>query len=522
LPENGGCKVTVHIHVPEGAMNRRKDPPRLQDIAYLKINEMVLRAVVNWTSRLRSAAVKGRNSWLQEIMSVKEKCAQLRHILASLPLPIISEYIHRYAIRNFTNIIAFYDRNSDCPLISRIWKRQLHKDICEDILKTVVFPCICTCNLRNVESKFVQELFVKLLYVIPNIHGLILPKAQHLSYMQLFVERIQILTHLQEFRFHVGCTTEILIELSKYCPLLNSISVKGSRRVDDKCVRHLLKLRHLLTLNLANTSVSRNSYKALLSGLPEIQNVTWFRPIDPVLRNLTTNLPSVTTFTGNISDAELLVHKCPNITELTLLFIIEDITDLGKLNSVATLSIHGGNCIAIRLNIVITILGPTLAVLKLNHVRNINISDLIEFCDVLSSLNISSCHVIYGGMLDPELPHFQNLKELRLSHNWGPFDFCSVLHLYVNLNVLRVVGMEQVTSTSISRTVTAGGLRHVTEFFVNFCGDMSMDTVWLLLQNCPGLTELGNINGWSHVTEDEMEMFLNFLKNNNLSLVVYH
>lgn len=329
-------------------MNRRKEPPRLQDMVYPKIHKMVRRAGVNWTHRLRSAAVKGRNSWLQEVESVEEECVQLRQILGSLTPRVISEYIQRYAIREFTNIIAFYDNDSGHPLITRIWKRQVHQDICANILKSVIFPSISICNLDNMESEFVQELFIKLLYVIPNIQVLILPKAQHLSYMQLLVERIQILTHLRGFHFHVGCTTEILIELSKYCPRLSSISVNDSRGVDDKCVRHLLKLRRLLTLNLANTSVSRNGYKEILSGLPEIQNVTWPRPIDPVLRNLRTNLPSVTTFIGNISYAQLLVRKCPNITELTILFVREDITDLGKLKSVAILSIHEGNCIPIR------------------------------------------------------------------------------------------------------------------------------------------------------------------------------
>jgi hypothetical protein len=125
--------------------------------------------------------------------------------------------------------------------------------------------------------------------------------------MQLLVERIQILTHLQEFCFHTGCTTEIIIQLSKYCPHMKKISVQDSRRVDDQCVEHLLKLRHLLSLNIAETSVSANSYATLLSGLPQVRDVVWFHPIDPVLGNLTLCLPSVEAFVGIISDAKLLV-----------------------------------------------------------------------------------------------------------------------------------------------------------------------------------------------------------------------
>jgi hypothetical protein len=113
------------------------------------------------------------------------------------------------------------------------------------MLKAVRLPCMSTCDMGITESEFVQELLIKLPYAIPNIKALILPPLKRLNYMQLFVERIQILTQLQEFRFHVGCTTEIIIELSKYCPHMKNLSVRFSICVDDVCVEHLLKLTHV-------------------------------------------------------------------------------------------------------------------------------------------------------------------------------------------------------------------------------------------------------------------------------------
>jgi hypothetical protein len=169
------------------------------------------------------------------------------------------------------------------------------------MFKAVLLPCVSRCNIGITESGFVQELLIQLLYVIPNIKALIFPPEERLNYMQLFVERIPFLTQLQEFRFHVGCTTEIIIELSKYCPHLIKLSVQDSRRVDDECVENLLKLTHLRALNVADTSISINGYRALLSGLPQVEVVTWFGPIDPVLRDLTAYLPSVRKFVGKIS-----------------------------------------------------------------------------------------------------------------------------------------------------------------------------------------------------------------------------
>jgi hypothetical protein len=490
-------------------------------MAYPKMKNMVREAGVKWVRRLRSAAVTSRNSWLQEIKSVEEECVLVRQIIASLPLPIASVYINHYIIREFINIIASYDYDNGRPQITRICDGKVHRDICVTMLKTVIFPCIFTCDIREVESEFVQELLIKLLYIIPNVEILILPNAQRLNYMPLLVRRIQLLIQLQEFHFHVGCTTEILIELSKYCPHLKKISVEGSRRVNDECVRHLLKLRHVLSLDIADTQITTNGYTALLSGLPEIQTVIWYHPIDPVLRNLRAPLLSVTKFTGNVSDARLLVINCPNITELTLLSTTEDISGVGELRNVTMLSIQGGSYIALRFNNIITFLGRNLTVLKMGHVVDISINDLVNSCTVLNSLEISSCHVVYTEMLEPELPHFRNVKELRLIGNRGQFGFNCILRMYANLNVLHVVAMEQINDMYITGVVMAGGFRNLTEFIIDLCGYLSMETAWLLLQNCPDLTELGNIGSWSGVTEDAILIFLNFIKNNNLSLVVH-
>jgi hypothetical protein len=509
--------VSNNLSISESAMTKRNDPSSLQDMAHRKVCKMLRESGVKWALRIHSAAVMGRESWLREIKSVEEECVLVRHKITSLPMPLVRDGIALYAVQEFAKLIAAYNNANGRPLLTRIFDREIYEEVYGNMLKAVLLPCISECDIGIADSDFVQELLIKLLYVIPNITSLNLPPVQRPSYMQLLVERIQILTHLQEFHFHTGCTTEIIVELSKYCPQMKKLSVQDSRRVDNKCVEHLLKLRHLLSLNVAETSVSTNSYTALLSGLPQIQEVTWFRPIDPVLRNLTVCLPSVTVFVGTISDAELLVQKCPNITKLLLYFPTQDFSDVGKLRNVTSVSIRKCSYTVIRFNDVIRQFCSTLTILNMHQVENIHMDDIINYCTGLHSLWINFCHITYTEIFHPELPHFQNLKKLSLRRNWGPFDFCSVLHLYVNLNVLHVVGMGQITDTVIGHIVTAGGFRNVTEFEFIRCGYLSMDTACLLMQNCPNLTKLGDINTWPIVANEEVVTFLNFMRNNNIS-----
>jgi hypothetical protein len=167
-------------------------------------------------------------------------------------------------------------------------------------------------------------------------------------------------------------------------------------------------------------------------------------------------------------------------------------------------------------------LGTTLTKLEMNRADNLKIDDLINYCSVLNSLSIRFCRIICTETFDGDskLPHFKNLEELRLFHNGVQFDFSSILHLYVNLKVLRIVGMQEVTQTFITRVVTAGGFRNVAELVLEDCGRLSIDTAWLLMQNCGNLTKLAKMSSWRGVTRGELEALLDYVRNNNLSLSV--
>ncbi|PNF23800.1 hypothetical protein B7P43_G16127 [Cryptotermes secundus] len=501
-------------------MGKRNYPVRLEELAFMEVCQMVRGAGVNWTRRLNEAAVTGHSSWLQEVKSVEEECVLVRAHLASLPVPLVSEVIIFYAFQEFIKLVEHYHHHDPRPLISRIIDRQVHESVCINMLKAVLLPCISKCDIRNMNSGFVQELVIKLLCAIPNIKSLNLPPLLRPRCVHLLVERFQILTHLEEFCFHTGCTTEIIIQLSKYCPHIKTISVQDSSHVDDGCVEHLLKLRDLLSLNFAKTSISTNSYAALLSGLPEMRDIIWFGPIEPVLGNLTSCLPSVVAFLGVISDAKLFVQKCPNIKQLYLYSPSQDISGLGELRNVASISILNSSYSKIRFNDVINRLGPRLEIFEACQVDNINLDDVINYCTDLRSLSINFSQVTCAEMFHPELPHFQNLEKLKIRGYWGAFSFCSVLHLYVNLTVVHFVGVEQITNTVIRQIVTAGGFRNLTEFFVDHCGYVTMETAWLLMQNCPNLTKIGNIGSWSHVTEDQVVTFLNTVRHNNVCLTL--
>jgi hypothetical protein len=269
------------------------------------------------------------------------------------------------------------------------------------------------------------------------------------------------------------------------------------------------------------TSVSSHGYRAILEGLPEIQNILWNDSVDPILRDITAGLQSVTRFAGQFSDTKLLVQKCQNIKELSLFAIDVDISGLGELRCVSKLTIVMCSCTVMRFSDVINRLGVTLTALEMRGVKDINIRDVICSCPVLSTLSISYSCITNRDVYDPHLTHFQNLKTLKLRTNSGTFDFGPVLHLYVNLNQFHAVDMRVITDIFITEVVTAGGFRHLTKFSVHHCGYMGMETAWFLVQNVPNLVQIGKILTWPCVTDSEVAKFLHFVRSNNLSLILH-
>jgi hypothetical protein len=478
-------------------------------------------AAVKWTGRIHKDADMHNRIWVQHMNIIDEECIKVRRRLGSFPMPEVLELVGDPALREVTNIISSYDTNVGSRTFTTPLERCIYENTCQNMLKSVLFPYRTKWDIGIAKSDIVEELLVKLLYVVPNIKILVLPPRVAVPYTDILMERIQILNRLEEFEFNFGCTSEILIQLSKHCLRLKKISVQFSKYVNDSCVEHLLNLRGLISLKIANTSITANGYARLLSGLPDLQNIRCYNPIDPVLRNVTVSLPSVNMFTGKVATMRLLVQKCPNIRQLKLVSIVDDPSALGELKNVVNLSFQQDTDTPVSFSPLITQLGPNLTRLRLLGISTINLDVIINYCTCLKKLSIMSSNVECDVQkFNPKSAHFQNVNNLRLVENFGPFDFCTILHLYTNLTVLDAVEEDQICDHVIKRIIIFGGFRHLTEFVIEDCGYLSMESVLFLLNCCPNLTTIGLLNSWPGIPEEVLLAFITFIQTHNLPLAV--
>jgi hypothetical protein len=103
---------------------------------------------------------------------------------------------------------------------------------------------------------------------------------------------------------------------------------------------------------------------------------------------------------------------------------------------------------------------------------------------------------------------------------FGPFDFSTILHLYINLNVLDAMEVGQITDAVISRIISVGGFSHLKTFLGTNCGYMSMESVVFLLKSCANLTMVGHLSTWSGIPKEDVLALKKFVQTHNMSLAV--
>jgi hypothetical protein len=216
-------------------MNRRKDPLSLEEISLQRVRLMVREVGIRWSTRLHTAALMDRYIWLREVQFVEEECILVHHTLGLRDVPFLLESISSYAVMDFKTMISTYDRENRRWFSMDPHQQYIYENICAVMIKSILFPCMSRCNIGDANSEFAQGLLIKLLYVIPKIKALILPAGHRLTNMVTLSDRIQILTRLEEFEFRLGCTSEIIIELSNHCPRMKKISY----RIFQGCGRQL-------------------------------------------------------------------------------------------------------------------------------------------------------------------------------------------------------------------------------------------------------------------------------------------
>jgi hypothetical protein len=328
---------------------------------------------------------------------------------------------------------------------------------------------------------------------------------------------------LRVFIYEFNCTTDIVIELGKYCNLLMFLDIEYSSNVTDDCVEYLLNLRNLEYLNIGGTSISEMTYSLILSRLPRIMNVYLCREVDNVLQNVKKEcLPSVIEFFGFVSNLSLLRKMCPRIKKLSIILQNVNTFELLHLTNLTFLELGPCHYNVYNLKNIFIFFGRRLTYLGMFYVKDINMFEIVCSCSVLKTLVVKHCSLTMSVdlVLAPKLPHFRSVKKIMLESNQGFNIFPRYVHYYSNLEVFNAELVMEIQDETMGAILNSGGFRNLSELVARECGPLTLQTAALLIRRCANLSYLGKLSTWSGVSVDDLMTLLHYVKVNNLALTI--
>jgi hypothetical protein len=261
-----------------------KQPLTLTEISMRRERETLNNVLADWIRMLLLAGNYGIWNYSQQVEEVTNKCKTLNEHLTSLPTSILDDLI-RPLIADFLNKISSYHKTFLGLKRIRKHAETKHEVVCTEMLNCLLGPFTKLYD-TGIMSSFEQRLVIQTFPSTPKLTVLVFGTAPEIDNSALLAINIRHLKHLVSFQYNYRCTDRVVQQLALHCSKMRKIDVSNSRAVTDGSVQHLLTLKDLSHLDLTGTSVTARGYRLLLSGLPNITNISYSSPICDSLNSM--------------------------------------------------------------------------------------------------------------------------------------------------------------------------------------------------------------------------------------------
>jgi hypothetical protein len=508
-------------------MPKLKQPMPLQDVAMRRVVKMIHKACESWITTLREAARTGSEAYLKETQNVTAECDSVREFLTSL-LTGISAHQANLIMTEIIPLITNYDDGSNELKRASWYQDEIHNNLCLKMLRAVLPAGIEEFFINCGSSGFAQKLVIHTLDTTPNLTSLCFQTKTKINNSALLASNIHHLRNLQSFSYFYHCTAEVVEQLGLHCTQLRTINLKYSRAVTDTCVQHLLKLNKLEYVHLMYTAVSCALYGSLLSELPSIRNIVMMSAKCDVLDHISKEtLCTIKKYAGLIHDIDNVTQKCPNIKTAVVYALNQDLTNLIALTRLVDLQIMVGSYEKCNLTGLLIGMGCRLSDLTLFRIRKVNFANIVLLCSPLKRLVLEECTFVQlteNADIDTDPPHYRNVTEFKLiGKSRHKIDVRHLLY-YINLQIFECKGVNILTDDFIHDAMRQGAFRNILRFWVEETGHgaLTMRTVELLLQHCDNLREIGLVESWRRVTQNECSDLIERMRIMNIDLHVHY
>lgn len=345
--------------------------------------------------------------------------------------------------------------------------------------------------------------------------------------------------HLKCLVLNYDCTDNILELLQTACPYLETLDISSSKSITNNSVKYLIELENIRQLQLYRTGVTIEGYTRLLINLKYIEDVGRFDEIGRALELVDQTIHtydemdrrklSLKVFVSRyvtMKHLQLLALWCPEITTVSLFHnpLINDLMFLIPINKLMTLKLLSCDFFGDQVRDVLQVKGCNLTHLHFEHVDQIDMNALIyisQYCPDLKSLTIYNCDMVESTSLYTRkyaVPPFLNLEKLVIcaTCTYGHLEF--LLSYCFKIKFIHIGTMAPTNDKLFERIFGKNPFEYLEELRIAYSHGLSLVTACKLLEACPNLSVLSELENWDLINSDDFIYFKELLKSKNLDL----
>ena len=409
----------------------------------------------------------------------------------------------------------------------------------EDFAKLAVQPTIKTMDLSQL-SRVLRSGILSDIHKMAGLEKLNLSSRGCIGAWKGLWKSLRSLTKLRHLTLQNDCQNECLAVLGQNCPDLVYLDISGSQSVTDSGATWLLHCRKLIHLDLYQTEVNVQVYAQLLLGLSGLATVGRCDKFGQVLEYMALHQSKPKSLPVRVfhsrdmsrSQLQLLAEMCPKLTHVSL-YVDEDMRDLltplTELKELEDLKLLACNFYADKVDVLLKSSGHQLTLLHLEHIDELDMNALTciaETCVNLEKLVFFSCDFVENfGQAIPHRPFmkrpFRNLEVLVCISESAPNVIEFLLVNAICLKRVQFGSTAWFNDATVANVIAKGALKNVEEIRILRSYELTIRSVYLLIENCPKLRVLSEMDGWEGICANDLVDLRNKVQTENLQLDTY-
>lgn len=340
--------------------------------------------------------------------------------------------------------------------------------------------------------------------------------------------------NLKNLTLNFDCTDTILLTLMDCCPRLHTLDLTSSALVTNDSVNIITQIKTLRNVQMHRTSVSTEGYVKLLLGLPHLEDIGRYDDIGRCLEYLVDSYPdckqlALRKFTSRFVTTrflQILASHCPYMQHVSIFYnvLLCELTALIGINRLSDLYLLSCDFFSDQIRDVLAVKGCNITHLHLEHVDQIDMNALMyisQYCPDLKAFTIYNCELIESTSLymsKPIIPPFMNLERLIVVAQCDEKHLKFLWSTCLRIRMIKCGTMVPTSDDLFFNVLERNPMEYLEELSIVSSTGLTIEMAYKLVEICPCLSALNELEGWARVTPGEIDLFKTFVKINNLDV----